>query len=317
MRKVHTRVDPFPDILTLDVCPLCPAIWFDPGEFASVPTVGPGPKMRPEKQELSPKAKEQLALYELEKTKRRSISEDGFSPAATWHWLPGLLGLPVEVDAPEVKQKPWTNRLAMGLCILATLVVLVPAMRSPVPAYVPVCGSLMESVYHTWGFVPADPFAMGGLTLVTSFFLHGGIFHLLGNMYFLFLFGDNVEDRLGHLRFVLILLLAHAGGMFAEVLFGPRPDVPCVGASAGISGVVAFYAITFPHAKLAWMFRYFLFWRWFEFSALTGLMLTGGVMVIRGNRGDHRLLYLGQQGIGRDVIQIDDRHGEYPFWGVC
>src|SRR5262249_45028174 len=88
------------------------------------------------------------------------------------------------------------------------------------------------------------------LTLLTSMFLHGGIVHLLGNMWFLFIFGDNVEDALGHLRYLLFYLvcgvlasLAHVASVLA---FRDNPFIPSLGASGAISGVLGAYLLLFP-----------------------------------------------------------------------
>ena len=98
---------------------------------------------------------------------------------------------------------------------------------------------------------------------MTSFVLHGGIFHLVSNMYFLVVFGDNVEDWLGKGRFILLLVGAALVGDIAHILSDPASSVPCVGASGGISGIVAFYAMKFPHAKLGVALRcYYAVFRW-------------------------------------------------------
>jgi membrane associated rhomboid family serine protease len=113
------------------------------------------------------------------------------------------------------------------------------------------------------GLIPAQADRYLGLTLLTSFFLHGGIMHLAGNLYYLLLFGDNVEDYLGHRRFLVLVALAAVVGAVAHVAFDPRSDVPVIGASGGISGLVAFYGITFPRAKMI-----FLIWfRWMRVPA--------------------------------------------------
>ncbi len=100
-------------------------------------------------------------------------------------------------------------------------------------------------------------------SLVTSMFIHGGFFHIFGNMLFLFVFGDNVEDRFGHLGYLLFYLLAGVGGALTQVyisfLAGP-PDVfiPSLGASAAISGVLAAYLLFFPKARVVSIIGYFI-----------------------------------------------------------
>ncbi len=89
------------------------------------------------------------------------------------------------------------------------------------------------------------------LTVVTSMFMHGGILHLLGNLLFLWIFADDVEDRLGRIRFAAFYLCCGVAAAMAQVL--PRPDsvIPMIGASGAISGVLAAYALMYPHARIA------------------------------------------------------------------
>lgn len=86
------------------------------------------------------------------------------------------------------------------------------------------------------------------LTVFTHMFLHGGVLHLLGNVWFLWIFGGNVEGRLGAFRFLLFYLLAGLAAAAAQVAAGPTSDVPMVGASGAISGVLGAYLILFPTA---------------------------------------------------------------------
>lgn len=88
------------------------------------------------------------------------------------------------------------------------------------------------------------------LTLLTSMFLHGGLFHLLGNMLYLWIFGDNVEDRLGHVRFLLFYLACGLAAGLTQVLFQAGSQVPMIGASGAIAGVLGAYAVIFPRARI-------------------------------------------------------------------
>ncbi|HKA09353.1 MAG TPA: rhomboid family intramembrane serine protease [Candidatus Dormibacteraeota bacterium] len=97
-----------------------------------------------------------------------------------------------------------------------------------------------------WGAVPVRISHGQGLeTLVTSMFLHAGWWHLLGNMLFLFVFGDNVEDAFGHVRYLLFYLVCGVLAGLAQVLLAPDASLPGVGASGAISGVLAAYLIMF------------------------------------------------------------------------
>lgn len=93
-------------------------------------------------------------------------------------------------------------------------------------------------------FIPAD------WTLVSYAFFHGGWMHLLGNMLFLWVFGDNIEDALGHVKYLFFYLLCAAGGGYAHALFQPTSDAPLIGASGAVAGVVAAYLILHPRVKV-------------------------------------------------------------------
>lgn len=120
---------------------------------------------------------------------------------------------------------------------------------------------------------------MAGLTLVTSFFLHGSLLHLIGNGVFLLMFGDNVEDFLGHARYALLLVGASLAGDLIHIFFEPKGELPCIGASGGISGVIMFYALQFPRARLVQMFRFGLVIRWVRFSAWTAILVWIGLQL--------------------------------------
>ena len=88
------------------------------------------------------------------------------------------------------------------------------------------------------------------VSVVTSMFLHGGWMHLISNMLYLWIFGDNVEDSMGHVRFVAFYLLCGVAAVFAQALPNPTSEIPMIGASGAISGVLGAYIILFPHARV-------------------------------------------------------------------
>lgn len=87
-------------------------------------------------------------------------------------------------------------------------------------------------------------------SIVTSMFLHGGLLHLLGNMLYLWIFGNNVEDAMGHGRFLAFYLLCGAAAVFAQALPNPESTIPMVGASGAISGVLGAYMLLYPRARV-------------------------------------------------------------------
>lgn len=104
----------------------------------------------------------------------------------------------------------------------------------------------LDEFITQWGTVPAEIMAGRGLiTLITSMFLHGGWAHLLGNMLFLWIFGDNVEDAFGHSLYTAFYFVAGLAASMAQVLLSPSSTIPGVGASGAISGVLAAYIVMF------------------------------------------------------------------------
>jgi membrane associated rhomboid family serine protease len=98
---------------------------------------------------------------------------------------------------------------------------------------------------------PADVIALPAwLTIFTSLFLHGGWFHLGGNMLFLWIFGDNVEDAMGHLRFIVFYLACGVAAALAQVAAGPSATEPMIGASGAIAGVLGAYILLYPRANV-------------------------------------------------------------------
>jgi len=104
-----------------------------------------------------------------------------------------------------------------------------------------------------WAFVPSRFLANPGadfLTLFTSMFMHAGWVHLGGNMLYLWIFGDNVEDRFGHMKFTIFYLLCGLAATFAQLAFSVGSKVPNLGASGAIAGVLAGYVLLFPQGKI-------------------------------------------------------------------
>jgi len=139
---------------------------------------------------------------------------------------------------------------------------------------------------HVTGLQPT-PFSVY-ITFFTSIFMHGGIAHLFGNMLFLFIFGDNVEDRLGHFRYFIFYLvigiLASVSHIIATAMFGGNMLIPVLGASGAISGVLAAYLILYPRKRVRVIIFYFLtevpailvIGLWFLFQLMSGIGMLGG-----------------------------------------
>jgi len=136
-----------------------------------------------------------------------------------------------------------------------------------------------DLLFHYLGLVPAritDPtwarlhgFPPGAyLTFLTHLFLHGGWVHFLGNMWTLWIFGDNVEDRLGHFRFLMFYLLCGIAAALVQVYMHPHSPIPTIGASGAISGVLGAYLVMFPLARVVVLVPVFFIPLFFEIPAV-------------------------------------------------
>ncbi|MBI3003591.1 MAG: rhomboid family intramembrane serine protease [candidate division NC10 bacterium] len=120
------------------------------------------------------------------------------------------------------------------------------------------------------------------MTVVTSMFVHGGFFHVAGNMLYLWIFGNNVEDAMGPSRFVGFYLLSGLAAAFAQVWVSPTSPIPMVGASGAVSGVLGAYLLLYPHARVLTFIAVFWYWRLIEIPALIVLGFWILVQVANG-----------------------------------
>ena len=138
--------------------------------------------------------------------------------------------------------------------------------------------SLEEFILY-FGLVPA---AFSWVTVLTSMFLHGGFLHFGGNMLFLWIFGDNVEDRMGHGRFVAFYLLCGAAAALAQTAMSPDSVVPMVGASGAVAGVMGAYFVLYPHSRIVTLVPLFVFFHVMEVPALVFLGLWFVLQFVSG-----------------------------------
>ncbi len=219
----------------LDLCPSCHLVWFDLSELEVLPE-------RPAEEaprELPPEARLALARARMDQIESHYAQEmpDSVHPVA---WLPAIFGLPVEQNVRAVQNRP--------VATLSTIAIV---------ALVSILGfGDFEVMVESLALDPAAPLKLGGLTFFTYALLHGSWFHLLGNLYFLAVFGDNVEDLVGPKRFVGLLLLGVLVGGAAQVIFGAG-DMPLIGISGGVSAVLVVYALCFPHARVGFLWMVF------------------------------------------------------------
>jgi membrane associated rhomboid family serine protease len=124
---------------------------------------------------------------------------------------------------------------------------------------------LQKQFVLTFALIPAD---FSWVNVFTSMFMHGGWGHILGNMLYLWIFGDNVEDRMGHGRFIAFYLLCGMAAAFAQTAVNPDSMIPMVGASGAIAGVLGAYLILFPHSRVLTLIPLFIIWEVIEIPAV-------------------------------------------------
>ncbi|MBI3895836.1 MAG: rhomboid family intramembrane serine protease [Acidobacteria bacterium] len=242
--------------LSLDVCTRCQFIWFDPKEFEVLPPASP--PHRVDEKQLPMEARLLLAKYEIEQIDDQLPLElDEVPPTPDWKTLPAFLGMPVEYENHVLQNRPWAT------WVLATVVSLFSFL-----AFLD-----FENAVREFALIPAEVGRYWGLTLLTAFFLHANWLHLLGNIYFLLVFGDDVEEYLGKSRYLLVLLLAIVTGGVLHSLAHPDSTTPVVGARAGISGILVFYCLQYPRARLGFLVRYLFIFRWIRLRAWMYMLL--------------------------------------------
>jgi membrane associated rhomboid family serine protease/Zn-finger nucleic acid-binding protein len=264
----------------VEACRRCFLVWLDDGEDTLLP---PAPRPHEPEVVLPPAARELLARARADAIAERAHMTSGEGPPDTWwQFAAGVMGMPVEDQPTARRQRPWATWALLATMTVVTLVTL----------------SDLAGIVANWGLVPADPLRHGGLTVLASFFLHGGLAHLFGNAYFLAVFGDDTENELGAWRYVALIAAAAVVGDVIHALGDPRPHVPVIGASAGISGVLAFYTCSRPSARLRLLIPFPLFrWVrvrvWVAFAVWVVLQVWGALQQIWGFSHVSALAHLG------------------------
>jgi len=294
---------PVPDApMQLEVCMRCQSVWFDPGELAEFRGAGTdgdegalAPRtVRTDKEDASHAPDREVTVEapersgqpdlasalekwvrtvgseEYRKDTKAAAAEVGEALQGAWKTLLGYLVVPVDSDVPPLSAKPLATWGLAGA--LAFVFILTGGGGG---------GGGGGGAASSFGFVPAQWSRYWGLTGLTSFFIHAGLLHIALNVYFLLVFGDNVEDRLGRVKFAVLLVLAQAAGLGVFLWLNPTGTRPHVGASAGIAGIAAYYAAAFPKARMLILLRpsrapiqRFHFPAWLMFVAYGGLQLA-------------------------------------------
>lgn len=160
-------------------------------------------------------------------------------------------------------------------------------------------GPAVDKFYMEWGSIPyrithPEQYPLASLTLLTSMFIHAGPAHIFGNMLYLWIFGDNVEDILGGIGYTLFYLAAGIAAGVAQILVAPSSTIPGIGASGAVAGVLAVYLVLFPQAPVRVLVPTFYFMRiarlpavivlgmWFVIQLFNGVMSLGSMGVATG-----------------------------------
>jgi membrane associated rhomboid family serine protease len=167
-------------------------------------------------------------------------------------------------DAIRSKHVPAVNFIIIGLNIIVFLWQLAQ-------------GSGLKEAFYLYGIVPlrySDPKISAHFTqfqqllpFLTSMFLHGGFLHILGNMWFLYIFGDNIEDRLGHFRYFIFYLLCGVTAGFVHLQINWNSTIPTIGASGAISGIMGAYLLLYPRSRILTLIPIFFFFQFIEIPA--------------------------------------------------
>jgi len=240
MNKVALDVEGQP--LELDICRRCQEAWFDPNELETLPppsseavttekanNASAGVK-KDSSWANSPLGTERLLCFLFQNVS----PEDWDHVENPFRYIAVGLGLPVEADAPPLRRLPLVTWTLIFGCI-ATCVLTYPNL---------------DMLIREWGVIPAEFARKDGATWLTSMFLHDGFWPLIGNMYCLWLFGDNVEDELGKIGYLGFILLSGFTASLCYLLPNTGATHPCIGAGGFIAGIIALYAVLYPKVTI-------------------------------------------------------------------
>ena len=149
---------------------------------------------------------------------------------------------------------------------------------------------VLPEFLQVYGVVPGR---LHVATLFTSMFLHGSWMHIIGNMWYLWIFGDNVEDRVGHARFVVFYLLCGMTAGIGQIVMNPGSLLPTIGASGAIAGVMGAYLVLYPRSRVITLIPLFVFWEVIEVPAVVLLgfwflmqLFSAGAVAVTAGAGD-------------------------------
>jgi membrane associated rhomboid family serine protease len=221
--------------IEIDACRPCLVAWFDPGELKSLRAT----LDQDDTPVLSALSPEERRAWRMGQLRRDAHDAEQDSNAAM---LGMLLGVPMPEDLPGQKAIPYATWAIAGSVTAASVLAF---------------GTGVHAAAERFGLVPADLDAGRASTLFTHFFVHADPYHLAGNLMFFVAFGPKVEALVGRVRFCALVLLATAAGGLAHAAAVPHSDIPLIGASGGISGVLTACVCLRPRStvRMVWAHR--------------------------------------------------------------
>jgi membrane associated rhomboid family serine protease len=146
-----------------------------------------------------------------------------------------------------------------------------------------------EQIAFLYGAIPNNIITFKGtqpippvLSIVTSMFLHGGLLHVAGNMLYLWIFGNNIEDAVGHIRFLLFYLFSGFAAAYGHALTDSQSMIPMIGASGAVSGVLGAYLLLYPHARVHTLVIFGFFWQIIRIPAIVVIGFWIVIQIING-----------------------------------
>lgn len=141
-------------------------------------------------------------------------------------------------------------------------------------------GEFLLALSRRWDLIPYNI-----LTVFTSMFIHGGLFHVVGNMLYLWIFGNNVEDSMGHMRFIIFYFLSGVVAAAFQFFYDPHSTIPMVGASGAVSGILGAYLVLYPYARVKTLLFIFVFIKIVELPAILLLTIWFFIQVLYSHMG--------------------------------
>jgi membrane associated rhomboid family serine protease/Zn-finger nucleic acid-binding protein len=279
--------------IDVDGCGACKLAWFDHGELNALRATTDRGGTIPQPSAMT---SEQRAAWRIQHLRNEGLLTEEDSTAAIIGLVLGI-PMPERVRGQERAVSTWTLAVATAVTSIFAF------------------GRLSEAV-ERWGMIPDEVRAGSWTGLLTCFFVHADPFHLAGNLVFLLVFGSRVEALAGHVRMLIVILAATALGSLVHAAFAPDQTIPLIGASGGISGVIATYVTLRPGSKVRMMIFFRLFSLpaavfllfWIALQAIGTAMQMTGVSAVSalahlGGAAAGILLGLSWRGLARERMQ--------------